>query len=142
VIVVDANVAAKWFLPEKGSAEADQLLSESRKILAPELIRTEVGGAITRKARNGKISGDYALSLCEMWIRQLKNDLVTLIPDEDIFESAALLSVQIKHPIQDCLYLAVARHLDLPLITADKPFRDRAVPFDKRVALLAGCEDN
>ena len=47
-----------------------------------------------------------------------------------------------QHPLQDCLYLAVARQYDVPLITADKPFRDRVLPFDKRVSLLAGCEGN
>ncbi len=29
---------------------------------------------------------------------------------------------------------------DVPLITADKLFRDRAAPFDQRVTLLAGYE--
>ena len=35
-----------------------------------------------------------------------------------------------------------ARRLDATLITADKKFRDRAFPFDKRVSLLAGGEGN
>ena len=142
MIVVDANVAAKWFLPEKGSAEAEQLLSSARKILAPGLIRADVGGAITRKVRNGKVTAEDDFRLCGLWVKQLEQDVVSLIPDGDVFDSAVRLSVEIKHALQDCLYLAVARKYDVPLITADKPFRDRAVPFDKRVSLLAGCEDN
>jgi hypothetical protein len=48
----------------------------------------------------------------------------------------------LKHPAQDCLYLAVARRSDDPLITADKSSRDRAFPFDGRVSLLVGTESN
>jgi predicted nucleic acid-binding protein len=142
VIVVDANVAAKWFLPEKGSAEAERLLSEARKILAPGLIRTEVASAITRKVRNEKTAPEDAIRLCRTWVRQLDEGVVTLVPDEEILDSAVRLSVEIKHALQDCLYLVVARQYDVPLITADKPFRDRAVAFDKRVTLLSGCEGN
>jgi predicted nucleic acid-binding protein len=142
VIVVDANVAAKWFLPEKGSAEAEQLLSDARKILAPELIRTEVAGAITRKVRSGELAAEKAIHRCGIWLKQLEQHVVTLIPDEEVFESAVRLSVEIKHPLQDCLYLAVARQYDTPLITADKKFHDRASAIDTRVLLLVGCKDN
>jgi predicted nucleic acid-binding protein len=38
MIVVDASVAAKWFLPETGSEEATQLLSGANKLIAPDLI--------------------------------------------------------------------------------------------------------
>jgi predicted nucleic acid-binding protein len=103
MIVVDANVAAKWFLPENGSAEAEQLLSQARKILAPMLIRTEVAGAITRKARNGNVVAEDAIRLCGVWVRQLEQNVVTLIPDAEVFDSAVRLSVEIKHPLQDCL---------------------------------------
>jgi hypothetical protein len=30
----------------------------------------------------------------------------------------------------------------VPLITADRKFRERAFPFDKRISLLAGSEGN
>ncbi len=142
MIVVDANVAAKWFLPEKGSDGAEKLLSDAKKIVAPSLIRTEVAGAITRKVRIGEMADEDALRRCDIWFRQLSRELVTLIPDEEVFDAAVRLSIQIKHPLQDCLYLAVARHFDAPLVTADKPFRDRAFPFDSRISLLPGCESN
>jgi predicted nucleic acid-binding protein len=140
VIVVDANVAAKWYLPERGSAEAEQLLNDARRIFAPALIRIEVAGAITRKVRNGKVTPEDARRLCDVWVSQLEANVVSLIPDDDVFESAMLLSIEIKHALQDCLYLAVARKYDVPLITADRPFFERAVLLDERVTLLAGCE--
>jgi predicted nucleic acid-binding protein len=59
-----------------------------------------------------------------------------LLPD------AIELASGLKHLLQDCLYLAAARRFDVPLITADRSFSDRAFPFDSRVALLVGCERN
>jgi len=65
-----------------------------------------------------------------------------LTPDRDLLVEAVDLAIDLKHALQDCLYLAVARRFDVPLITADRSFRDRAFPFDNRVALLHGCEGN
>jgi predicted nucleic acid-binding protein len=45
LIVVDASVAAKWFLPEADSEAAGRLLTGRRKLLAPDLIRIEVAAA-------------------------------------------------------------------------------------------------
>lgn len=52
--------------------------------------------------------------------------------------AAAVLAAELKHPLQDCLYLAEARRLDAPLLTADRAFRDRVAGFDSRVTLLTG----
>ena len=60
----------------------------------------------------------------------------------ELAERAIKLAVEIKHNLQDCMYLAAAQGLDAPLITADKPFQERAVRFYKRVVLLSGCEKN
>lgn len=65
-----------------------------------------------------------------------------MTPDRDLLSDAVELAAELKHALQDCLYLAAARRFDVPLITADRSFRDRAFPFDKRVALLHGCEGN
>jgi len=46
------------------------------------------------------------------------------------------------HPLQGCLYLAVAIRCHAPLGTADRTFHERARPLSKKVPLLAGCEKN
>jgi predicted nucleic acid-binding protein len=48
MIVVDASVAAKWFLPEKGSSAALALQEGPSQLAAPDLIRMEVAAAITK----------------------------------------------------------------------------------------------
>ena len=50
MMIVDANVVVKWFVPEAGSREAIALQSGPHNLAAPSLIRTEVAGAICRAA--------------------------------------------------------------------------------------------
>ena len=75
------------------------------------------------------------------WLARLKEGLFTLTPDADLLSDAIELATELRHALQDCLYLATARRFDVPLITADSGFRERAFAFDKRVTLLHGCED-
>jgi len=142
MIVLDASVAAKAYLEEAGSDEAIALVTGEQRLLAPELIRVEVAAALCRRARKGELADDEAKLRCEHWLARLQKGLFRLTPDHDLLSDAIELSGGLKHPLQDCLYLAAARRFDVPLITADRSFRDRAFPFDSRVALLAGCERN
>ena len=67
MIVVDASVAAKWYLNEPGSAEAASLLTCDDALIAPALIRVEVTGAILRRYREKKLSEGRAKEACELW---------------------------------------------------------------------------
>ena len=92
--------------------------------------------------RTGEAGPDETRKRCGDWFRHLGAGAVSLIPEADLLDEALGLSLEIKHNLQDCQYLAAARRLDASLITADKKFRDRAAALDKRVSLLAGCEGN
>jgi predicted nucleic acid-binding protein len=126
MIVVDASVAAKWFLPEAGSDEATQLLSGTDKLIAPDLIRVEVAAAITRRVRLGELLEDEAMPICHAWLKALSDGVITLTPVEDDLAEAIKLALEIKHPLQDCLYLAVAIRLKAVLITSDPKFIERS----------------
>ena len=56
MIVVDASVAVKWFIPEAGEEDAAQLLGGKKHLIAPAVIRLEVTGAIIRRYREGHLS--------------------------------------------------------------------------------------
>lgn len=126
MIVVDASVAVKWFLPEQGAAEAQAILSRPEKLTAPSLIRVEVAAAITRKVRSGELDAEEAEEVCRFWMRGLSSGVVTLSPDEENLETAIKFAIQIRHPLQDCLYLALAQRVDGILVTADLRFAARA----------------
>jgi predicted nucleic acid-binding protein len=127
LIVVDASAAVKWFLPEAGSEEAERLLTGSRKLLAPDLIRIEVAGALVRRVRLGELTVEQARLLVAAWVRAITASAVTLVPAEDDMEQAVELALRLGHPLADCLYLALAMRLDAPLVTADRKFAARAV---------------
>jgi predicted nucleic acid-binding protein len=142
MIVLDASVAAKVYLEEPGSDEAIALLTGRENLLAPELVRVEVAAALLRRVRKGELAAEDARRRCNHWLERLRKGLFRLTPDHELLDDAIALSAELKHPLQDCLYLAAARRFDAPLITADRGFRDRAHPFDGRVTLLRGCEHN
>lgn len=144
MIVVDASVAAKWLLPEPGSQEAIDLQEGPHELFAPDLIRLEVAAAITRRVRAEKdaLDPDDAVSRCDRWLRLLDRAVIFLIPEAELLEQAVKLSAKIKHPLQDCMYLAAAKRLDAPLITADEPFQKRAARFYKSISMLPGCTSN
>ena len=51
IMIVDASVAAKWYLPEEDSDKALALLGMPLQLFAPSLIKLEVCAAITRRVR-------------------------------------------------------------------------------------------
>jgi predicted nucleic acid-binding protein len=146
MIVVDASVAAKWYLPEAGSPAAMELQEGPDQLFAPDLIRMEVAASITRRVRadrkEERLSPEEALSRCGKWFVLLDQGTLSLIPERELLQQAVKLSVEIKHTLQDCMYLAAAQVLNASLVTADRPFRERASRFYKGVSLLPGCEKN
>jgi predicted nucleic acid-binding protein len=140
--VVDASVAAKWYLPESGSQEAARLLRSPEALFAPALIRIEVTAAILRQFRNNAISESRAEAACDEWLRALAEETLTLIPDEELFPEAMKLARRLRHPFQDCLYLACANQLHVPLVTADPKFHKRSAELFPAVALLSGAQAN
>jgi predicted nucleic acid-binding protein len=137
VIVVDASVAAKWFLPEQGSDLADALLEGGDKLMAPGLIRVEVAAAITRRVRIGALDQPEAARACDAWREALDSGVVTIVPDEECLGEAVRIALDIRHPFQDCLYLALAARLDAQLVTADPKLVERGRSAWPSIRLLS-----
>ncbi len=142
MIVLDASVAVKTYLEEAGAEAATELLAGTEKLLAPELIRVEVAGAPCRRRRTGELEAAEVERRCQHWLAELDKGLFTLTPDREVTAEAVALSTKLKHPLADCLYLAVAIRSHAPLITADRVFHERARPLYKKLSLLKGCEGN
>lgn len=139
MIVVDASIAAKWYLNESGSEEAAHVLTSGAALLAPALIRIEVTGAIIRRFREGKLSLSRAREACALWEDDLAAGAIRLVPDDALLERARELAFQIRHTIQDCLYLAAAVEArGARLVTADPTFHTRATARFPVVDLLSG----
>jgi predicted nucleic acid-binding protein len=96
----------------------------------------------TENEKEERISPELALSRCDKWFALLDQAALSLIPERDLLPHAVKLSVEIKHTLHDCMYLAAAQALNARLVTADRPFQQRAVRFYTQISLLPGCENN
>jgi predicted nucleic acid-binding protein len=123
--VVDASVAAKWFLPEHGTPAAQKLLSGRERLIAPALIRLEVAAAIIRAFRENRMSETVARDCCQAWDHLLGERMIQLVENDELHESAVRIGFEIRHSVQDCLYLAVGRAMKAPVLTADKTLAER-----------------
>jgi predicted nucleic acid-binding protein len=113
-LVVDASVAAKWVLDEEGTERALALRSEDG-LIAPSLLVIEVGSAIWKAARRELIAPANAIAA----IRDVLLPFEALVPDEELRVPALALALNLRHPIYDCFYLALAERERCTLITAD-----------------------
>jgi len=59
-----------------------------------------------------------------------------------VLDEAVELAMSLKHTLQDCLYLAAAQQLKARLVTADRPFFERAKVAFQQIEMLPGCEAN
>jgi predicted nucleic acid-binding protein len=119
--VVDASVAAKWFLPEPHKENAERLLSgfleEKIKLIGPDLLVVEVGNLLwTRSTLRGDISEIKATQSYDAFLA-LGFDLR---PSSTLAAAVLKLAAEEKHSVYDMTYVALAQHEGCELITADE----------------------
>ena len=133
-LVVDASVAAKWFVEETGSEAAVALLDLGPELLAPDLLLAEVANVAWKKLRRGEIAPHH-LQVPVHWVR---TGVPRLVPIGSLIEEAIAITVELDHPIYDCVYLALAVRSEAPLITADRRLQGRVAGtrFETRVRPL------
>jgi predicted nucleic acid-binding protein len=116
MIVVDASVALKWIIPEPDSDKARALQTEV--LLAPAIWLSEVANVLWRNVRVSNLSEREAT----VRFRRLRDFGVRLTPIEEDIERALALSIEVDHPVYDCLYLALAIREGATVVTADERF--------------------
>ena len=112
--VVDASVAVKWVVPESGSDRA-RLLAQA-KLEAPDLLSVECANILWKKVRLGHLTRRAAADC----LRLLLAMPVAVVGSRELLDSALRLSLELDHPVYDCLYLALALQRRFPLVTADE----------------------
>ncbi|QVL30802.1 type II toxin-antitoxin system VapC family toxin [Telmatocola sphagniphila] len=137
MIVVDASVVVKCYLPEVGSAEALSVITGREKLIAPQLLRLEVHSAIIRHYRENALSREEVERHSSAFERHLiTRKHVELYPDDNQLSLARKIALDLRHPIQDCLYLALAVEQGASLLTADDKFHSKAGKTFDHVKLL------
>jgi predicted nucleic acid-binding protein len=122
VLIVDANVAVKWVLPEPDSHIALKLRTDSRLLAAPALLIEEAGNVAWQRARRGELSRAQAIEV----VRIVVGLVPLIVSAADLYEEALRLAIDLDHPIYDCFYLALALRNRAPLATADRTLSELA----------------
>jgi predicted nucleic acid-binding protein len=120
-VVVDASVAVKWFVPEPDSDLAVELLRSRVARIGPDLLFVEVGTALSRRVRLGEMTPKQAYDS----LRRLPRNVPNVVGSPSAIRDAMTLSLSLRHPLPDCLYLSLAKQVDFPLITADAAFASK-----------------
>jgi predicted nucleic acid-binding protein len=116
-MVIDASVAFKLVVEEPDSGEAVAWLGRT-ELVAPTLIHAEVGNALWKQVLRKEIVADDELGAR---LADLGSYIRTV--DELPFVPRALeLAIELRHPMYDCVYLAVAEAEEDRLLTADRRF--------------------
>ena len=133
IVVVDASVAAKWFIPEPGSEAAAALLATPHEFVAPRLLQLELHSVFLKKLRRGMIDSDLA----QQALRELELAIVAFRPTEELLDDAWRIAVRFGGSIYDAIYMALARELDAYLVSADESLIRVAQAADVRCGVLA-----
>src|ERR1700761_3394060 len=97
-LVVDAGVAVKWVLDEPGTERAIALRDSDRDLIAPSLVRAEIGSALWRAALRGDITASEALHA----LNAAAAHYSCTTPLAELADDALELAIALRHPIYDC----------------------------------------
>ena len=114
--VVDASVAAKWYLPEPHIADAEKLLRGGFRLLAPDLIVSEVGNILWKRVMRSELTVPKAKSIMAAFAELP----LTLLPANALAENAMTVACGLKRTFYNSIYLALAMTADCRLVTADR----------------------
>ena len=116
--VADASVACKWHFDEEDASLAKALLRDEGEIIAPDSFLSEFANAAGRKIRQGDIARQHA----ERAVREIPEQIARFVPSRELLLPALDMSVELRHPIYDCLYLTLAEREGAVLVTDDRAF--------------------
>jgi len=121
--VIDASVAAKWFLPPSGeplAVEALRLLAgyaEGRfRFAVPDVFWAECGNILWKAVRQGR----WSRSVAEKAVRALKDRSFPTTASLDLLEEAFSIAATFDRTVYDSLYVALAVRLKADMVTADE----------------------
>jgi predicted nucleic acid-binding protein len=121
--VLDASVAAKWFLPpthESLTNEAQRLLHDyvggSLRLLAPDLFWAEFGNILRKAVRQRRLSRESA----EEAIKSLGERDISTTPSRSLLKDAFTIAAEFDRTVYDGIYVALAVVSGAPLVTADE----------------------
>ena len=139
-IVVDASVAVRWLLKVRDNKSYDlnrnayDLIRTEDRIIAPDLVLVEIANA----AWNAAAFEGVPIGVVNEAVGKAERGFHELISSIVLKDRALAIALELRHPVYDCFYLALAEQRECRLITADDRLLRRCAgtPFAARVAAL------
>lgn len=129
--IVDASVAAKWFLPEQYTTEAQHLLAPAHDLLAPDLIHSEFTNVMLKAIRRRELSIDQArVAVLEV------PTLVRAMSIDTIMSSTLDLALKYDRSAHDASYVALGLREQCQVVTADRKLYNALANTDLAATML------
>jgi predicted nucleic acid-binding protein len=123
LFVLDANVAAKWFLPAAGETLAedaftllDKYAKDEVRFIVPDLFWVEFANIMSKAVRLGR----YPKASAEKALAALAQRDFPTVPSLKLLDSALQIATAFGRTVYDSLYVALAIQSNAQLITADE----------------------
>lgn len=129
----DASALIPLGVPEVFTVSAEVAWQEASERFCLDFTLVEMANTLCRKQRRGDVPADQparVMAAMETWVD-------TVLSTRDYLGEALRLSVQLDHPVYDCLYGAVAVQSGLVLVTADATLHTKLRAIGCEVHLLA-----
>jgi predicted nucleic acid-binding protein len=118
--VVDASVAAKWFIPELHKDKADQLLrdflTDKAEFTAPDLLVPEMGNLLCSRCKRGDMTPTEAAER----YRTFLSLNIPLHPSSPLAAAALPTAISEHRSVYDMLYVTLAQQKGCSFVTADQ----------------------
>lgn len=114
-VIVDASIAIKWLVAEAGHEHAANLLLSEAVFRAPDLVAIETANVLWKKVRKSELAAAQA----KIALTTLPRFFEVILPSREFVERALQISLELDHPIYDCIYIACAEKELGKLATAD-----------------------
>ena len=122
-LVLDASVAAKWFLPATGETLTDQALDLLKRyaagdlrFLVPDLFWPELANVFWKAVRQGRWSHASA----ETALRAARERNIPTLSAIALLDDAFSIALTFDRSVYDSLYVAAAVAAKTHLVTADE----------------------
>lgn len=116
ILIVDASVGIKWFLPEVGADLAKKLQHPHYELHAPSFFDVELTNILWKKIQRSELLRPEA----EIVLAQLLRLPVIRHAETPVLTTAFDLAERSRRTVYDCLYLALAIRLGGRMVTADE----------------------
>jgi predicted nucleic acid-binding protein len=123
VLVVDASVAGKWFLPAKGETLLDEAIrlfhqyaAGEIRFLVPDLFWAELGNLFWKAVRQER----WTKASAEAALKALHERKLPTVSSTFLLDPAFRIAIAFDRTVCDSLYIALAVHSKAQLVTADE----------------------